>query len=195
MTTKAIDKRKGVESKNFGLTQAEFDQMVEELRSGSYDFYERVFLTHFNSCLDYVKFHCNASHTDAYDATMDAMLSLCKKLKEGKVGYGNLRYLFTRMACQFYSQSNRRQAIFQVIEGVEKPDEPTDLQQENIKMMWEAWGYLGKPCQSVLRSFYFDKMSLKSISEREQRSEVALRKQKQRCLEALRGFFLQKFNA
>lgn len=194
MTPATAKKEMSREEKNFGLDPVEFERMVEDLRNGNYKFYERVFLAHFNSCMDYVKFRCKASHTEAYDATMDAMLSLCKKLKEGKVGYGNLRYLFTRMACQHYSQSARRQFIFDDLEGVEKPEEPTDLQQEDISMMWDAWGQLGKPCQQVLRSFYFDKTSLKTIAEQQKRSEAALRKQKQRCLEALRGFFVQLYN-
>ncbi len=195
MTTSTIGEKAKPGDKNFGLTPEAFEQLVEQLRQGNYDFYEQVFLTQFNSCVDYVKFRCKTSHTEAYDATMDAMLTLCRKMKEGKVGYGNLRYLFTRMACQHYIQSARRQNIFEELEGVEKPDEPSDLQQEDIKMMWQAWEYLGKPCQRVLRSFYFDKATLKSIAEKEQRSEAALRKQKQRCLETLRGFFLQLFNA
>lgn len=195
MTTSSVENRTSAGDKNFGLTSTEFEQLVQQLRQGNYEFYEQVFLTQFNSCVDYVKFRCKAKHVDAYDATMDAMLTLCRKLKEGKVVYGNLRYLFTRMACQHYIQSARRQNIFEELEGIEKPDEPTDLQQENIEMMWAAWKYLGKPCQRVLRSFYFDKATLKSIAETEKRSEAALRKQKQRCLEALRGFFLQLFNA
>lgn len=195
MTTSPSNKRGDAPDKNFGLTQREFDEMVHQLRNGNYQFYERVFLAHFHSCIDYVKFRCKASHTEAYDATMDAMLSLCKKLKEGKVDYGNLRYLFTRMACQHYSQANRRQFIFEGMEGVDPPEEPTDLKEGDIAMMWDAWGYLGKPCQRVLRSFYFEKTSLKRIAELEERSEAALRKQKQRCLEALRGFFVQLFNA
>lgn len=183
------DKR--LAAKNFGLTASDFQDMVLQLRSGDYRLYEQVFLTHFSSCIDYVKYRCKATHAEAYDATMNAMLDLCRRIKNGAVSYGNLRYLFTRMACQFYNHAKGRQERFATLDEVDLPITEDEWPEEARELIREAWQYLLEPCQELLQKFYYHQISLKILAEQSGRSEVALRKRKQRCLESLRTYFME----
>jgi len=70
--------------------------MVEQLRAGDEGLYELIFLDHFHICLNLLKNKYQASHQDAYDATMNTMLIFCRRLKQGRIEYGNLRYLFNQ---------------------------------------------------------------------------------------------------
>ncbi|MCB0637600.1 MAG: sigma-70 family RNA polymerase sigma factor [Lewinella sp.] len=190
----AIASTKAPAEKNFGLTEAEFLHLAEQLREGKHELYEQVFLVHFGSCMDYVKYRCKAPHAEAYDATMEAMLDLCRRIKAGKIGYGNLRYLFTRMACQHYAQANGRNDLFAELAGIDVIDERDEVTEAALDTLDEAWETLGQPCQRLLRGFYFNRRSLKGIAEQSGRTEAALRKQKQRCLELLRGNFMDIFH-
>jgi hypothetical protein len=72
--------------------------MAEQLRSGDQQLFERIFLHHFKPCMQFLMHFKNYSHTNAYDATMNTLLEFRQMILEHKLTYGNLRYLFTRIA-------------------------------------------------------------------------------------------------
>ncbi len=190
-----ITKTTNQADKNFGLSPKEFEQMVEQMRSGNYQLYEQVFLKHFQSCVDYVMFRCKAEYAEAYDSSMDAMLDLCRRIKLGRIQYGNLRFLFTRVACQYCNQRKKESQVLEELDGIEpepvRPDVPEDL----LDILEESLERIDEPCKSLLQQFYFYKQSLKELAALAGRTEVALRKQKQRCLAGLRSLFMKKYNA
>ena len=107
--------------KNFGLSSGEFDQMVADLKKNDTSFFKQVFLKHFENCLNFLRKKYRANYDDAYDATMDTLLEFRRLLVEEKLRYGNLRYLFTRMASQIYIRSRKK---FQTDELQEQDVEP-----------------------------------------------------------------------
>ena len=174
--------------KNFDLSSKEFDQMVAELQEGNRTIFEQVFLTHFESCMLFLQRRFKATHNDAYDSSMETMLLFMKRLKAGKIVYGNLQFLFTQMAGQVYLKWIKKIRILE--ENIELPDVP-DLEEESDEQLFvmldHAYSKLSKENQAMLRAFYFDGVSMKELAERYGVSAAALRKRKQRCLEGLRG--------
>ena len=174
--------------KNFDLSPEEFDKLVIELQKGNRALFEQVFLTHFESCMLFLQRKFKASHNDAYDSSMETMLLFMKRLKAGKIVYGNLQFLFTKMASQVYLKWLKK--IKTLEENIELPDVP-DLEEEVDEQLFialdQAYAELSKENQAILRAFYFEGISMKELAERSGISAAALRKRKQRCLEGLRG--------
>lgn len=191
IVAREIRKLRRVMEKNFGLTEDQFYEMVKALKKGDEQIYEQVFLSHFKSCLSFVKHKYSASHQDAYDATMDAMLAFMKKLKNGSIQYGNLRFLFTQMAGQMYLKWVKRESRKEGIEGHDESEEQLIFGQENIELLGKAWTKMGDQCKSLLNDFYYNEKALNDIAEQLGKSAAAIRKQKQRCIEKLREFFIQ----
>ena len=93
--------------KNFGLSPEDFDGIVNDLKKNETHFFEQVFLQHFSDCIDFLQREYRADFNDAYDTTMDTLLEFRKRLVDGKLHYGNLRYLFTKMAAQLYVRQKK----------------------------------------------------------------------------------------
>lgn len=177
--------------KNFNLTEAAFAELLEQVQQGNDELYEKVFLTHFDDCCHYLKRNYQASHEDAYDASMETMLEFMNRLQEGKIAYGNLRFLFTRMAGQIYwkwikkEDKKRDLQDFQLGAPAETYDEDT------LQALHKAWEGLCQDCQHLLQQFYYQGIALKSLAEQLDKPSATLRKQKQRCVEQLRKLFSQ----
>ena len=181
-----------VMNKNFGLTITEFELLAKEVQEGNNQRFDQVFLAHFQDCLHYLRFNYKATHTDAYDASMEALLIFHKRIREGKVQYGNLRFLFTQIAGQYYLRWIKREnmkeslpASFDVIE------ENASLSEENLKTLEKAWGGLCGKCSKILKAFYYDSIKLNDLAVQMDISPSTMRKQKQRCVENLRDLFGQ----
>lgn len=177
--------------KNFGLTEEAFDQMLDAFSRNDNSLFEQVFLKHFKYCMSYLQKNYKASEEDAYDASMETLLVFSKRLKSGKIKYGNLRFLFTKMAGQIYLKWIKKENLKESLEGIEIEEEKETLDPENLKILNKAWEQLGEPCQMLLKSFYYDRVPLNKISEMTGRKPAAIRKQKQRCIEKLRQLFIQ----
>lgn len=184
------NKYKRLTEKNFGLSEEAFKEMVDKLQMGDESLFERVFLTHFKPCALLLKRKYKASHQDAYDATMNAMLAFCRKLKAGGIEYGNLRYLFTQMATHNYLKWIQRQSKTETFTQFDLTEELPHFDQESYELLGKAFAKLGDGCRDLLNAFYYNENTLQQISEKTSRSYVAIRKQKQRCVEKLRDFFV-----
>lgn len=178
-------------SKNFGLTEATFNQLVSELEQGKDTLFEQVFLTHFEDCVKYLMNTYKASPEDAYDASMNTMLEFCRRLKAGRIAYGNLRFLFTRMAGQVYLKWAKKQNKQTDLDNFDIADVTEDIDEESYAILNKAWNALQEECKSLLEAFYYDGTTLENIALAMDKSAVAVRKQKQRCVEKLRSLYIQ----
>jgi RNA polymerase sigma factor (sigma-70 family) len=183
------DKLQTAMSKNFGLTENAFQEMTDALQYGDRTIYEQTFLAHFGDCMQYLKSTYRASHEDAYDATMDAMLEFCKRLEAGKVSFGNLRFLFTRMAGQIYFRQQKKNWPSDELHPDIPIPEEEPYSEEELKILEKVVEELCTDCKHIIKAFYYQDISLKELAERFQKSSAALRKQKQRCMEKLRNLF------
>jgi RNA polymerase sigma factor (sigma-70 family) len=131
----------------------------------------------------------------AYDATMEALLKFRKRLLEGKIAYQNMRFLFTQMAGQFLIAAIKKDKASVAISAREDISEVEEQYDDAIlNALDKAWKLLGEPCNKLLENYYYKKIALKELAQKIGKSDAALRKQKQRCLETLRSFFLKQYN-
>ncbi len=87
---------------NFGLTKNEFDQFTDKVKGGDESIFIKVFNVHFKESVRYVQNKFGISEEEAYDTCMDTMIEFRSKLKAGKINYGNIRFLYTKMAVHRY---------------------------------------------------------------------------------------------
>lgn len=176
------------EDNNFGLSAERFTELSQQLAAGEgEELFEHVFLIHFQICLDFVVQKDQAPKDLAYDATMEAFLMFRMKVAEGKITYGNLRYLLTRMARQHYYKKVKKESSI----GLDTIQDPAvapdvDLDASAWDLLSSGWSKLGDACKKLLHAFYYRNQTLKDIALGTDRKPEALRKQKQRCLEALK---------
>jgi len=75
---------------------------------------------------------------------------------------------------------------------LKQDDEPYDDSEETKKLhlTMEAFKNLGEPCKGLLKTFYFEKKSLREIASEMAIEETSLRNKKYRCMEKLRSIVL-----
>jgi len=179
--------------KNFGLSEAEYSRLAHSLGQGDHRLFERVFLSHYKECQHYLMAKDGVSYEEAYDLTMDTLLRFRDLIVAGKISYGNLRYLFTRMARQAYVRSRKKTDPLTCLTGacIKLSEEEPQLSREDYDLLSRSFNSLGKDCRTLLRAFYYLQRSLKEIATEEERSPAAVRKQKSRCVATLRRYFYQ----
>lgn len=192
IATWEINKYRRLMDKNFGLSEIEFQKMVIQLKNGDEKIFETIFLSHFEDCMSFIKYKYNTSTEEAYDASMQAMLAFCHRLKDGKITYGNLRFLFTQMAGQFHlkalKKSSNQEEFSPLIHDQE--DFLDAFNDEDLLLLDQAWNQLGDKCKTLLNEFYYNNNTLQEIAQRLEKNAATIRKQKQRCIEKLRSLFI-----
>ncbi|MEM9526354.1 MAG: hypothetical protein AAGA31_07075 [Bacteroidota bacterium] len=177
------------EDNNFGLSAERFTELSQQLANGDgEELFEHIFLVHFQSCLEFVIQKDQAPEHLAYDATMDAFLTFRMKVTQGKITYGNLRYLLTRMARQHYYKRARKESSIG-LDTIQDPGVAPDIDFEPSAwdLLASGWSKLGDTCKKLLYAFYYRNQALKAIALATDRKPEALRKQKQRCLQVLKN--------
>jgi DNA-directed RNA polymerase specialized sigma24 family protein len=177
---------------NFGLTQLEFDGLVQKLKAGDESMFEKIFLSHFNYCISYLKKHYNAQYDAAYDVTMDTLIEFRYRLILDKVTYGNLRYLFTKIACQQYVKNMAKG--FKLVEPIFEHIEVDDNFDHKLEVLKKAWLDLGVEDRKLLENVYYLDIPLIKMAEVTSKTDATLRKQKQRAMDKLRQIFFNLYN-
>lgn len=177
-------------SKNFGLTESQFYFLVKKLQSGDQELFKETFLLHFDDCTKYLINKYRSNYDDAYDITMDTLIMFHTRLVKGKVKYGNIRFLFTQMASQHFQRKIKQIRNVDPMD-IELPVAEEAIDEESVLILNKAWELLGENCQDLLKKVFYGQMKLKDIAIEEQKSSVAIRKQKERCVSKLKNLFLK----
>ncbi len=174
---------------NFGLSNEQFQILLVNLKEGNEKLFEEVFLSHFQDCCEYLKRKCSLSFDDAYDITMQTLIEFRKRMIDGKVKYGNLRFLFTQMAYHNFIRARKKK---------DKNDfyrESTSIEDENenfkvgLEILQQVWTKIGDKCQQLLRYIFYNDLSYSEIAQMENASQATIRKRKERCVNQLRVLF------
>ncbi len=171
-------------NKNFGLSEKQFNQMIEEMRLDNNVLFESIFLSHFKDCIAFLKQKYGANYNDAYDATMDTLLEFRLRIIDGKVRYGNVRYLFTKMATQVYMR-NRKNYVARDVEEDDLKADDVQLNHDELHQLSQAWQELSDACQRLFKLHFYGNMKLSEIAKDDDRTPLSVRKQKIRCLNKL----------
>lgn len=173
------------ETKNFGLSALVFEEMQSKLRAGDESLFEHIFLSQFQETVKELSKRLHIHPSKAHDVGMDTLLIFRKKLIEDKIKYGNLNFLFFQMGKQIFIQGLRKNKRTRKVEmlSAKKYAEGNEIDRETlIGLMNSVWDHLGEQCKKILEGFYYDNMNMKSLADMLNKSEVAIRKQKQRCI-------------
>lgn len=165
--------------------------MVDGLRCNDMDFFKQVFLQQFNETMVYIKRKYRADHEDAYDATMDTLLDFRRRFVEGKLAYGNLRFLFTKMSAQMYLRNKKTQHPIQssaVFDLEPMSEESAAEVPDTFKKVWKKFG---EKCKHLLTMHYYGNMQLIEIAEELSQSPATIRKRKERCIAKLKEEMLK----
>ncbi|MFM2267109.1 MAG: hypothetical protein RL757_550 [Bacteroidota bacterium] len=187
---------------NFDLSESAFNELAIRLRDGDETLFERVFTHHFEGCRGYLHYECNATWEDAYDTTVDTIIRFRKLILEDKIHYGNLRYLFTKMAKDAYVRGKTidKRIPKADLDG-ETPVQIADidafdqrLDPDIVELLDRSFVQLGGECQQVLKGYYYDGLQYKEMADQTGDSSASLRKRKERCMEKLKSLFFDIYN-
>ena len=177
--------------KNFGLSEIAFEEMVCNLKEGQEELFEKIFLGHFKDCMNYLENNCSASYEDAYDVSMETLLQFRRLLLQDKIRYGNLRFLFTRMAMQLFWKWKKAKPVSESADEMELEVPVEEYDEESIQLLDKAWSKLGEACQRLLKEFYYNGIQLITLARMFDKSDAAVRQEKKRCLQKLRAIYFE----
>ncbi len=184
--------------KNLGLSRAEFKKLCKLLKEGEETLIEKVYLSHFKQCMNYLIFKEDAASDEAHNCSMDALYEIRKDLLKDKIFYGNLAYYFTyRAKSKLYKWRNKQKQPTLPLDGIDfEGDEKTEtelIQNELSALISEAINKLCRDCKLIIKSFYYEEKSLKELAQKMEKSHAAIRKQTSRCRDKLRKFLGDRF--
>ena len=177
---------------NFGLTEEAFENLLQEMKNGNGLLLETIFLAQFKETMYYLMHRYKVDQPSAYDATMDALLKFRKRLLEGKIVYCNMRFLFTQIARQFLANTFKNNIVLLndlLKETIANPIEDPTFATTTLDALDKAFKELDERCSTILKDFYYNKIPLKQLSKVFEKTEVAMRKQKERCSKTLQLLF------
>ena len=178
-------------SKNFQLTELQFENLVQRLKNGDNALFKQVFVAHSADCINYLKVTYKAEYEEAYDAMLDTMINFRQRLVDGKVMYGNLRFLFLQMASQHYMrQQVQKSKVVGAEHFEEEEEEEVSITDDQLSVLSRAWKELGEVCRELLKMNFYDGLKLNEIAKQVDKTDVAVRKQKERCLEQLKKAYI-----
>lgn len=187
------EEKKAYNQKNFGLSFEEFEDLVEELRKGNESLFETTFLRHFEMAMNYLKSKLSADRDNAYDVTMNVMLEFRSRLIEGKVKYGNLQFIFTKMCSQRYMRMMGKKLDVDEYTYINKhEDKPID--EETFQLLDKSIEKMGDACKKIIHDIYYKKLNYKDLEQKYDKSSSSLRKQKERCITKLKMLLRQSLN-
>ena len=184
---------KAYNKKNFGLSFEEFEHLVEQLRSGNESLFETTFLRHFEMAMNYLKTKLNANRDNAYDVTMNVMIEFRARIIEGKVKYGNLQFIFTKMCSQRYMRMMGKKLDVDEYSYISQHEDKA-IDEETYELLDKSMNKMGETCQNIIQDIYYKKLSYKELEEKYDKKASSLRKQKERCITKLKMLLRQALN-
>ncbi len=144
----------------------------------------------------------NGSIEHAKDVYQDAFITVWAHVKNDKFLPKNdtalQGYLYTIAKNKWTdvlrskSFKNSKSLDSEILTFVREDDEiDEDLENNKLKIVMDTFKNLGQPCKQLLKTFYFEKKSLKDIALELKIEETTARNKKYRCMEKLRALVLE----
>lgn len=183
-----------LEHKNFGLSEARFEKMLDDLEHGDEALFERIFVSQFWRRVRLLQSTHRAPQADAEDAVMNALLEFRKLLIARKVTWGNLEAYFTRIIVTGYQKKQKRTREISVdtfSDALAEENDLPDFSTEELAAFKKAWDSLCEKCSAVLKGFYYDELPHQRIADLLGKRVDAVKQDKHRCIEKLRKHFFE----
>lgn len=177
---------------NFGLSKLEFNEFVNKVRDGDESLFIRVFNIHFKSSVRFIQNKFSISEEVAYDVCMETMLEFRNKLKNGKISYGNVRYLYTKMAVHKYLDDiKRKKKVTEAIDVFMEGSKSLSISEtEFLATLNLAIDNLDESQKHMIKEIFYSGKETEQIIEENEISYSTFRKRKQRSLDKLKLTFL-----
>lgn len=181
------------DKKNFGLSAAEFKTMVSQMRESDNALLYHIYNVHFEYCKNYLKRRFSIGDEDAYDLFMDVMVIFRAKVLNGKITYGNLKFLYTRLAINYYIDRHRLksklEAAIENFNNKNDYDLNSGLNEENrITIITTCMKKLSPKDAKLLHNLYLDEHQPEELAAEMGITYAALRKRKERALKQLKKY-------
>lgn len=178
-------------------TQKRIDEkkLIESLKRGDKQYFNAFYKAGRKEFLSWAKRQYKISKEDAIDIYQNASILLYEKIVDNQVDHlkSSLKTYFYGIAKNLISRYFR--------EGQKEIDHQDNLQehwmyqnqnedensQEVRKLIQDQLSKLGEPCQSILKLFYFENLSMNLIAQRlDYKSAGVAKTQKSRCMQQLK---------
>lgn len=193
-SARVMHEKEELERKNFGLSEARFNEMLEDLERGDEALFERIFVSQYWRRVRLLQSTHKAPQADAEDAVMNALLEFRKLLVAKKVTWGNLEAYFTRIIVTGYQKKLKRSrevAVDTFSEALAEEIDTPDFSSEEMAAFKKAWDSLCDKCSAVLKGFYYDELPHQRIADLLGKRVDAVKQDKHRCIEKLRKHFFE----
>ena len=182
-----------MEDKNWGLTEAGFQQLTIDLDNGNERQFHSIFTKQFAKYRNWMRSNMNISYDDASDAMTEAFVKMQRFIKERRVAYGNLESYTMRIARNEYLMLLRKRKQLPEadadFERLDIADEEYD--DSTMEQFEKAFGHLGTDCRDLLKLHYFEKKAHREIGQTLNISEDASKTRMKVCRNKLREVFLK----
>lgn len=179
--------------KNWGLSEAGFQQLMSDLDKGNEKQFRSIFTKHFAKYRNYLRSDMNISYDDASDAVTEAFVKMHRFILEKRVEYGNLEAYTMRIARNEYLMLLRKRkqlpetdAHFERLDIIDEEYDDSTMEQFE-----KAFGHLGTDCKDLLKLHYFEKKAHREIGQTLNISEDASKTRMKVCRNKLREVFLK----
>lgn len=174
---------------NFGLSEDRYTFLAQSLKVGDESLLRHIAQNHFQACIKYLINNCKISEDQAYDICLDTMLVFRDKVLNDRISYGNLSYLYTRMA---------KNALIDKIKKDKKFESAVDLflyheklnhekpETKIYKVLEASISELDTDSTKLINDIYFSEKDVNKVADENNISYATLRKRKQRLLEKVR---------
>lgn len=142
----------------------------------------------------------SGSSAHAKDIYQDAFITVWTHIKQNKFAPQNdsaLQGYLYKICKNKWTDVLRSKAFKDVkplntdtIKTVKSEETYDTLEDKKLKLTMAAFENLGQPCKQLLKTFYFEKKSLKEISKELNIEETTARNKKYRCMQKLRAVVL-----
>lgn len=172
------------------------DKIIEEIRGGKREALVKLYKQY---RVDFIKwalknFHCNQQEAeDAYQDTTIAFYENVMKDRLNQLNCSVKTYLFAIGKNILLSSAKKKSNKTADLDNVKEVIDEALLVHEKIALneqqanILSAIESLGEPCQTILKLYYYDRLSIKKIVEQlDYKSENVVKVQKNRCMKRLR---------
>lgn len=182
-----------MEDKNWGLTEAGFQQLIADLDRGDEKQFHRIFKDNFAKYRNYLRRDMQIPYDDASDAVTEAFVKMHRFMVEKRVIYGNLESYTLRIARNEYLMLLRKKKQLPETDAdFERLDIADEVYDDSTMEQFEsAFGRLGTDCRELLKLHYFEKSTHREIGQALKISEDASKTRTKVCRQKLREIFLQ----
>lgn len=173
--------------------------LIDAFRSGDKTLLDRFYLAHRQEFIRWAENTFRLSDAETMDVYQDASIVLIKNLAAGKLDHNGASlktYLFAigrNIALKLIKKRIEEEKAKKQGANEEEHDDTSEFT-DRQKLAMALYENLPEPCKSILRMYYFEKLTMREIADKlEYSSEDVVKNQKCRCLKTIKDKILPSF--